>query len=109
MALEMILGIRVFRDEVSGKTASIVPLAFPIIAGAGTLTTLISLKAEFAQINIILAILINVIVVYAVLRLTNKIEQLLGIGGIAIIKKVFGIILMAIAIKLFTGNLGALI
>jgi len=109
MALEMILGIRVFRDEVSGKTASIVPLAFPIIAGAGTLTTLISLKAEFAQINIILAILINVIVVYAVLRLTNKIEQLLGVGGIAIIKKVFGIILLAIAIKLFTGNLGALI
>jgi multiple antibiotic resistance protein len=109
MALEMILGIRVFRDEVSGKTASIVPLAFPIIAGAGTLTTLISLKAEFAQINIILAILINVIVVYTVLRLTNKIEQLLGVGGIAIIKKVFGIILLAIAIKLFTGNLGALI
>ena len=109
MALEMILGIRVFRDEVSGKTASIVPLAFPIIAGAGTLTTLISLKAEFAQINIVLAILINVIVVYAVLRLTNKIERVLGVGGIAIIKKVFGIILLAIAIKLFTGNLGALI
>jgi multiple antibiotic resistance protein len=109
MALEMILGIRVFRDEVSGKTASIVPLAFPIIAGAGTLTTLISLKAEFAQINIILAILINVIIVYVVLRLTNKIEKLLGVGGIAIIKKVFGIILLAIAIKLFTGNLSALI
>ncbi len=109
MALEMILGIRVFRDEVSGKTASIVPLAFPIIAGAGTMTTLISLKAEFAQINIILAILLNVIIVYIVLRLTDKIERLLGVGGIAIIKKVFGIILLAIAIKLFTSNLSALI
>jgi multiple antibiotic resistance protein len=93
----------------TGKTASIVPLAFPIIAGAGTMTTLISLKAEFAQVNIILAIILNVIVVYIVLRLTNKIEKLLGVGGIAIIKKVFGIILLAIAIKLFTSNLSALI
>jgi multiple antibiotic resistance protein len=84
-------------------------LAFPIIAGAGTMTTLISLKAEFAQINIILAILLNVIIVYIVLRLTDKIERLLGVGGIAIIKKVFGIILLAIAIKLFTSNLSALI
>lgn len=108
MALEMILGIKVFRDEVSGKTASIVPLAFPIIAGAGTMTTLVSLKAEFQQINIVLAVLINVIIVFAVLKLTRRIERLLGQGGIAIIKKVFGIILLAIAIKLFTTNLQAL-
>lgn len=108
MSLEMILGVRLFRDSVSGKTASIVPLAFPIIAGAGTMTTIIALRAEFASINIIIAILINIIVVYAVLRLTKKIEQLLGEGGIAILKKVFGIILLAIAIKLFTTNIAAL-
>ena len=108
MALEMILGVRLFRDEVTGKTASIVPLAFPIIAGAGTMTTLVSLKAEFAQINILLAIFINIIIVFIVLKLTRRIENLLGEGGIAILKKVFGIILLAIAIKLFTTNLQAL-
>ena len=108
MAFEMILGIRLFRDEVTGKTASVVPLAFPIIAGAGTMTTLVSLRAEFAQVNIILAILINVAIVYIVLKLTKKMEILLGEGGIAILKKVFGIILLAIAIKLFTANLQAL-
>lgn len=108
MAIEMILGIKLFRDEVTGKTASIVPLAFPIIAGAGTMTTLVSLKAEFYQVNIVLAIVINVIIIFAVLKLTKRIEQLLGVGGIAIMKKVFGIILLAIAIKLFTTNLQAL-
>lgn len=109
MSLEMILGVRLFRDEVSGKTASVVPLAFPIIAGAGTMTSIISLRAEYAQINIILAILINVALVYVVLRLTKRIEKVLGAGGIAILKKVFGIILLAIAIKLFTTNLSVLI
>ena len=109
MAIEMILGVKLFRDEVSGKTASIVPLAFPIIAGAGTMTTLVSLKAEFQEINILLAIIINVIIIYVVLRLTSRIERLLGEGGITILKKVFGIILLAIAIKLFTSNLQALI
>jgi multiple antibiotic resistance protein len=108
MALEMILGVRLFRDEMSGKTASVVPLAFPIIAGAGTMTTLVSLKAEFQEVNIIVAIVINIIFVYIVLKLTRRIENLLGEGGIAILKKVFGIILLAIAIKLFTTNLQAL-
>jgi multiple antibiotic resistance protein len=109
MAIEMILGVKLFRDEVTGKTASIVPLAFPIIAGAGTMTTLVSLKAEFQEINILLAIIINVVIIYIVLRLTTRIERLLGEGGITILKKVFGIILLAIAIKLFTSNLQALI
>ena len=104
MAFEMILGVRLFRDEVSGKTASIVPLAFPIIAGAGTMTSLISLRAEFAEINIILAILINVVIIFAILKSTAFIERLLGPGGIGIVKKVFGIILLAIAIKLFSTN-----
>lgn len=108
MSLEMILGITLFRDEVSGKTASVVPLAFPIIAGAGSMTSIISLRAEYDEINIFIAITLNIILVYVVLRLTRKIKQLLGPGGIAILKKVFGIILLAIAVKLFTTNLQAL-
>lgn len=104
MSLEMILGIKIFRDEISGKTASVVPLAFPLIAGAGSMTTLVSLRAEFDAINIIIAIIVNMIIVYIVLKLTKQIEKLLGVGGIAILKKVFGIILLAIAVKLFTSN-----
>lgn len=104
MAFEMILGVNLFRDEASGKTASIVPLAFPIIAGAGTMTSLISLRAEFAEINIILAICINAVIIFAILKSTKFIERLLGPGGIAILKKVFGIILLAIAVKLFSSN-----
>jgi multiple antibiotic resistance protein len=104
MSLEMILGVRLFRDNTTGKTASIVPLAFPIIAGAGSMTTIISLRAEFAAINIVTAIIINIMLVFIVLKLTRRIEVLLGVGGIAILKKVFGIILLAIAVKLFTTN-----
>lgn len=109
MALEMIMGLHLFRDEVSGKTASIVPLAFPIIAGAGTMTSLISLKAEFHQINILIAIVINIVIIYLVLKSTKRLERLLGPGGIAILKKVFGIILLAIAVKLFTSNVSTLV
>lgn len=104
MSLEMILGVHLFRDEVSGKTASIVPLAFPIIAGAGSMTTIISLRAEFEAINITLAIIVNMAIVYVVLKLTKRFELILGDGGIAILKKVFGIILLAIAVRLFTAN-----
>lgn len=104
MSLEMILGVKIFRDEASGKTASIVPLAFPLIAGAGSMTTIVALRAEFDAVNIVLAILINMLIVYIVLILTKPIEKLLGVGGMAILKKVFGIILLAIAVKLFTSN-----
>ena len=104
MSLEMILGVRLFRDDVSGKTASIVPLAFPIIAGAGSMTSIISLRAEYAEVNIIIAILNNIIIVFILLKLTRVIEKVMGEGGIAILKKVFGIILLAIAIKLFSTN-----
>ena len=104
ISLEMILGIRLFRDNIDGKTASIVPLAFPLIAGAGTMTSIISLRAEFAEINIIIAIILNVAIVYLVLKLSKHIERILGETGIVIVKKVFGIILLAIAIKLFTSN-----
>ncbi len=105
MSLEMILGVKLFRDSVSGKTASVVPLAFPIIAGAGTMTSIISLRAEYAMLNIIIAIFINVLFVFVVLKLTRRIERLLGEGGIAILQKVFGIILLAIAVKLFSTNM----
>ena len=107
MALEMILGIDIFRDsgDTSKKVASVVPLAFPMIAGAGTMTSLISLRAEFELINILIAIVLNLLVVWVVLRLTSTFEKLLGAAGIAILKKVFGIILLAIAIKLFSSNI----
>lgn len=104
MSLEMILGVTLFKDEVSGKTASIVPLAFPIIAGAGSMTSIISLRAEYHELNIFIAIFINIALVFVVLKLTKVIERALGEGGLAIVKKVFGIILLAIAIKLFSAN-----
>ncbi|MGL4596965.1 MAG: MarC family protein [Bacteroidia bacterium] len=100
LALEMILGIRLYKDEVPA-TASVMPLAFPLIAGTGTLTTLLSLRAEYNVITIVLAVLINVIVVYVVLRNIGRLEKLLGVGGVAVMRRVFGIILLAIAVKLF--------
>ncbi|WP_310557411.1 MarC family protein [Flavobacterium sp.] len=107
LALEMILGIRLYRDE-EAKTASIVPIAFPLIAGAGTMTTLLSLKSQFHTINIIIAILLNIILVYAVLKASGKIEQILGKTGLGIIRKVFGVVLLAIAVKLFAANVKGL-
>ena len=108
LALEMILGVRIYKEE-TPETASIVPIAFPLIAGAGTLTTLISIKAEYQNINILLAILVNMILVYIVLKSSAKIAKVLGAGGLGILRKVFGIILMAIAVKLFVTNLNNLI
>ena len=105
MALEMILGITLFKQSPqSMKTATIVPVAFPLIAGAGSMTSIISLRAEFAAVNIALAIFINMALVYFVLRMTGRIERLLGEGGIAVLQKVFGIILLAIAVKLSSAN-----
>ncbi len=108
LALEMILGITIYRDE-APETASIVPLAFPMIAGAGTMTSLLSLRAEYHVINIILAILINIIFVYIILKSSKHIGNWLGKSGINIIRKVFGIVLLAIAVKLFTSNIGQLL
>jgi multiple antibiotic resistance protein len=105
LAIEMILGIRLYRDEVPA-TASIVPIAFPLIAGTGTMTTLISLQSQYSTYSILIGILLNMIVVYIVLRLVEPIEKLLGTAGISIIRKVFGIVLLAIAIKLFRSNAG---
>lgn len=100
IALEMILGVKIYRDELPG-TASVIPLAFPLIAGTGTLTTLLSIRAEYHLISILIAIVVNMVIVFFVLKYLGLIEKLLGVGGIAILKKVFGIILLALAIKLF--------
>jgi len=107
LALEMILGIRLYKED-NPSTASIVPIAFPLIAGAGTMTTLLSLRAVYANINIIIAIIINVIVVYGVLKSSGKIERILGNNGLSVIRKIFGVILLAIAVKLFASNVKGL-
>lgn len=105
IAMEMVLGLTLFRDE-APETVSIVPLAFPLIAGAGTMTTLLSLKTEYATQNIIVGIILNMIFVYFVLKNTSKLEKLFGKTGLNILRKAFGIILLAIAIKLFRTNTG---
>lgn len=104
LALEMVLGVNLFKDE-EPDTASIVPLAFPMIAGAGTLTSLLSLRAEYHVVNIIISIVINIIIVYVILKSSSRIEKMLGRSGINIIRKVFGVVLLAIAVKLFTTNI----
>jgi multiple antibiotic resistance protein len=110
IALEMILGITLYKDDGDSGTitATIFPLAFPLIAGPGSLTTLLSLRAEFAIQNIIVAVFFNVVVIYIVLKTSSKIERLIGPSGIQIIRKVFGVILLAIAVKLFAQNIKAL-
>lgn len=110
IALEMILGITLYKDDEDAEsiTATVFPLAFPLIAGPGSLTTLLSLRAEFHIENIILAVLSNVIVIYIVLKTSPKIEQIIGANGIKIIRKIFGVILLAIAVKLFAANIQAL-
>jgi multiple antibiotic resistance protein len=108
IALEMILGIRLYRDEDPGS-ASIVPIAFPMIAGTGTMTTLLSLRAQYQTVNIIIAILLNIALVYAVLKMSSKIERMLGKNGLNIVRKAFGVVLLAIAVKLFAANVKALL
>ena len=106
IALEMILGITIFRNDDSNKlTATVFPLAFPLIAGPGSLTTILSIKAEFANENILLAIILNVILIYIVLKTSARIEKFIGKNGINIIRKIFGVILLAISVKLFATNI----
>ncbi len=110
IALEMILGITLYKnDDDSPMTASVFPLAFPLIAGPGSLTTLLSLRAEFKLENIIVAVVLNVILIYAVLKTSSRIERFIGKNGISIIRKVFGVVLLAIAVKLFATNIKALL
>lgn len=106
IAIEMILGIQLFKYDYIKGSVPIVPLSFPLIAGAGSLTTIISLKAEYHPLVIFIAISLNMVIVYLVLRMTSFFEKLLGITGILILKKIFGIILLAIAIRLFLSNTG---
>ena len=104
ISLELILGITLFRED-TPDTASIVPIAFPLIAGAGTLTTILTLRAEYDLANIIVAIVINMIVVYAVLKSSGFLEKKLGNSGLNVLRKVFGVVLMAIAVKIFSANI----
>ncbi len=108
LALEMIIGREIFKYDMPGG-ASIVPIAFPLIAGAGSFTTILALRAEYETINIIIALTINIILVYIVLRITKVIERLLGQAGIYILKKFFGIILLAVSLKLFLSNISVLL
>ena len=110
LGLEMILGLEFFKPDSEGgaKASTLVPVAFPLIAGSGTLTTVMSLKAAYEYYNILIAIFINLIIIYITLRSVNMLERLLGPAGIAVIRKFFGVILLAIAVKIFTGNTGLL-
>ena len=109
LAVEMIFGIPIFKNDSPSGTASIVPLVFPLIVGAGTLTTLLALRAEYHTINIIIALTLNIIVVYFVLKNVSLVEKVFGKGGVYILRKFLGIILLAISVKLFTSNLTSLI
>ena len=110
MALEMILDIKIFKDtDDAPKDSTFFPIVFPLIAGAGALTTLISIRAQFNSVNILSALICNVIIVYLVLRLSKKIDRFIGAGYIYMMQKFFGIILLAISVKLFTTNITLLI
>ena len=104
IALEMILGITLYKDDDDALNASVFPIAFPLIAGPGSLTTLLSLRSEYAIENILIAILMNVILIFVVLKTSSRIEKIIGQNGIKIIRKIFGVILLAIAVKLFAAN-----
>jgi len=108
IAMEMILGIELFKQDSHGSGA-VFPIAFPLIAGAGSITTVLSLKAEYHTVNIFIGLTLNMVVVYLVLRLTRMFERILGKGGLQILKKVFGVILLSIAIKLFLTNTGIIL
>jgi multiple antibiotic resistance protein len=108
LGLEMVLGHEIFKGDKNAQSGAVVPIAFPIIAGSGTLTTIMSLKANFDELYIALGILINLVIVYAVLKSLTIIEKLLGPGGLLAVRKFFGVILLAIAVKIFSSNVGAL-
>lgn len=108
MSFEMILGLEIFKHDSPGG-ATIVPIAFPLVAGAGSFTTLLAMRAEFHITNIILALVLNIIIVFLVLNFTPRIEKFFGRGGIYVLKKFFGIILLAMAIRLFMSNFAALL
>jgi multiple antibiotic resistance protein len=105
----MVLGVEFFKSEKDGKATVLVPIAFPLIAGSGTLTTIISLKANFEEFTVLLAILINLVIVFIVLKSLDRIEKILGPAGMIAIRKFFGVVLLAIAVKIFSSNLRGLL
>jgi multiple antibiotic resistance protein len=109
LGLEMVLGMEFFKSETEVRAATVVPIAFPLIAGSGTLTTIISLKANYAQTTVLLAILLNLIIVYFVLKSLRFIERMLGPAGMIAVRKFFGVVLLAIAVKIFATNAPGLI
>jgi multiple antibiotic resistance protein len=109
LGLEMVLGIEFFKPDANPSSGTVVPIAFPLIAGSGTLTTVISLRANYNETIVLVAILINLIFVYLVLHSLNYIARLLGTGGLLAVRKFFGVVLLAIAVKIFTTNLSGLI
>jgi multiple antibiotic resistance protein len=108
LGLEMVLGLELFRHDADAKTSTLVPVAFPLIAGSGTLTTVMSLKAAYEYYNILIAIFINLVIVFICLKSLNFLERMLGPSGIAVVRKFFGVILLAIAVKIFRNNIGVL-
>lgn len=109
LALELVLGVEFFKQEDDPRFGTVVPIAFPLIAGSGTLTTVISLSANYSKISILIAILLNLILVYLVLKSLGYISRLLGPAGLVAVRKFFGVILLAIAVKIFATNVGGLI
>ena len=109
MSLEMLLDVEIFKNQGPIKEATLVPLVFPLLAGAGAFTTLLSLRAEYASTNIVIALILNMVWVYFVLSMTGRVERFLGKGGIYLIRKFFGIILLAISVKLFMSNITLLV
>lgn len=106
LGLEMVLGLEIFRSEKDNKSGNVVPIAFPLIAGSGTLTTIMSLKSSYHASNILVAIFVNLVFVFITLKSLNLLERLLGHSGILVVRKFFGVILLAIAVKMFRANLG---
>lgn len=107
IGMEMVLGIELFKPDKNSKGGSVVPIAFPLIAGSGTLTTIISLKANYHDVNILLGILLNLIIIFLVLRSLKWIEKALGPNGLSVVRQFFGVILLAIAVKIFGSNIAA--
>jgi multiple antibiotic resistance protein len=109
LGLEMVLGIEFFKPDADPKSSTVVPIAFPLIAGSGTLTTIISLRANYSEIPVLVAILVNLVVIFIVLKLLNPLAKLLGPAGLTAVRKFFGVILLAIAVKIFATNASGLI
>ena len=109
ISIEMIFGVEIFKNDAPNGSTTLVPIVFPLIAGPGTFTALLSMRADYSLVNIIIAVLLNMIIVFLVLKNLKQVERIVGVGGVYVMRKFFGVILMAIAVKLFTSNLNALI